>query len=32
MIKELKSGWRMVKFGDVVRNANIVERNRDRPA
>jgi type I restriction enzyme, S subunit len=25
----LKPGWRMVKFGDVVRNANLVERNPD---
>jgi len=23
----LKSGWKMVKFGDVVRNANLVERD-----
>lgn len=24
---KLKSGWRMVKFGDVVKNANLVERD-----
>lgn len=27
MSRELKPGWKMVKFGDVVRNANLVERN-----
>jgi len=26
-ISSLKSGWKMVRFGDVVRNANLVERN-----
>ncbi len=25
--KSLKSGWKMVKFGEVVKNANLVERN-----
>lgn len=27
MSSELKPGWKMVKFGDVVRNANLVERD-----
>lgn len=25
--KNLKPGWKMVKFGDVVKNANLVERD-----
>lgn len=27
MSRELKPGWKMVKFGDVVRNANLMERD-----
>lgn len=26
-MQSLKPGWKMVKFGDVVTNANLVERN-----
>ena len=26
-MNELKPGWKMVKFGEVVKNANLVERD-----
>jgi type I restriction enzyme S subunit len=26
-VSSLKPGWKMAKFGDVVRNANLVERD-----